>query len=95
MNQDKTFLDKINKSFTKSLKNFDFNDRSSHWEKITNKKNFENLNELENFRNNKLSYGHDDSNYYTKDKFEKEIKILINEIGEKYIFQNLKKKKYW
>jgi len=92
MNQDKTFLDKINKSFFKSLKNFDFYDRSPHWEKITNKKNFENLNELENFRNNKLSYGHDDSNYYTKDTFEEEIKILINEIGEKYFFQNLKKK---
>jgi len=85
-------IENIKKSYIKSKEKFNDVDKSPHWEKIINKKKFDNLEDLENFRNNALSYGHDDSEYYDKERFDKEIELIIDKIGEKYLYENLKKK---
>ena len=84
-------IEKIKNSYLKSKVKSKDESKSLHWEKIINKKNFENLNDLENFRNNSLSYGHDDSNYYDKKKFDYEINLITKKIGHKFFFHNLKK----
>ena len=83
---------RIKKSFLQSQKIFNDSQRSIHWKKIFLKKSFNNISYLKNFRNNGLSYGFDDSGYYSKKKFDKEINILISEVKEEYILDNIKKK---
>jgi hypothetical protein len=79
-------------SYQKNLKFYkDFKSHKSlHWQKLILKKNFLiNKNNLENFRNNNLSYGHDDSNKITKKQFQNLIKKTLLETGSKFFFQNL------
>ena len=85
-------IENIKRSYLKSKEKKNSEGESLHWKKIFEKKNFDDLDDLENFRNNGLSYGHDDSEYYDKEKFDKEIKLIIDKIGEKYFYENLKKK---
>ena len=87
-------IENIKRSYLKSKEKKNSEGESLHWKKIFEKKNFDDLDDLENFRNNGLSYGHDDSEYYDKEKFDKEIKLIIDKIGEKYFYENLKKKEY-
>ena len=69
-------LKKIEDSYLESTKDFNNTDRSIHWKKISGKKNFKNLDKIKDFRNNYLSYGHDDSNYYNIEKFNDEIELI-------------------
>ena len=81
-------------SYQKSLKFYkDFKTHKSlHWQRLISKKNFAiNKNNLENFRNNNLSYGHDDSNKITKDQFQNLIKKILLQTGSKFFFKNLSK----
>jgi putative sugar O-methyltransferase len=81
-------------SYQKSLKFYkDFKTHKSlHWQRLISKKNFViNKNNLENFRNNNLSYGHDDSNKITKDQFRYLIKKILLQTGSKFFFKNLSK----
>ena len=83
-------IKKIEDSYLKSKIEPNDHYKSLHWDKIIKKKNFGNLNDLKNFRNNGLSYGHDDSNYYDKKKFDYEIDLIIKKTGYNFFFQNIK-----
>lgn len=85
-------LKKIEESYLESTKDFNNTDRSIHWKKITGKKNFKDFDKIKNFRNNHLSYGHDDSNYYNIKKFNDEIELIKEKVGEKFFLNNLKLK---
>ena len=81
-------------SYQKSLKSYkDFkNHKSLHWERLISKKNFIiNKNNLENFRNNNLSYGLDDSNKITNEQYRNLIKNILLETGKNFFFKNLSK----
>lgn len=92
MLNEKNLLLRIEGSYLKSKKIFNQTEKSIHWKKILEKKNFSNLSKLSNFRNNDLGQGHDDSLYYNKEKFTKEIRILTEKLNSSYILKNIKKK---
>lgn len=77
-------LKKIEDSYLESTKDFNNTDRSIHWKKISGKKNFKDLDKIKNFRNNHLSYGHDDSNYYNIEKFNDEIELIKKKLEKNF-----------
>jgi len=66
---------------------YDSIQKSKHWKKFDQRKHLYSPENLENFRNNKLSLGLDDQ---YSDKEQKEIfQDLVNELGEEYVLSNL------
>src|SRR3989344_6111457 len=77
----------IFKAFKKSMGEYDSIQKSKHWKKFDQRKHLYSPENLENFRNNKLSLGLDDQ---YSDKEQKEIfQDLVNELGEEYVLSNL------
>ena len=75
-----------------SLKNYQKNFQSKHWSYNNDKKKvLFNKNKLQNFRQNGLSTGMDDS-FYKKKKSLEFFKILKKECGDKFVYSMLSKK---
>ncbi len=77
----------IIKAFEKSMGEYDSIQKSKHWRKFDARKHLYTLENLENFRNNKLSEGLDDR--YSPGEQKEIFENLKNELGEDYILSNL------
>tara|TARA_B100000989_G_C19522726_1_gene465103 strand:- start:1253 stop:2305 length:1053 start_codon:yes stop_codon:yes gene_type:complete len=85
-------LKKIKKNFNQSLKNYDQVYKSGHWQYQINKKtNIFKIENLKNFRNNKLSFGLDDQ-FYSRKQFLNNFKLLRENCGDKFLEKALFKK---
>src|SRR3989344_4164734 len=77
----------IIKAFTKSMKEYVGIQKSKHWKKFDARKHLYALENLENFRNNKLSEGLDDG--FPPEKQREIYQDLVTELGEEYVLSNL------
>jgi len=74
-------IKKIDLNFQHSIKKYSYSHKSKHWAYMhRKKKKLLNVNYLENFRNNNLSYGLDDQ-FYKKKEFLKNFIDLKKECG--------------
>ena len=85
-------LKKIEFNFKYSIKKYNKNYKSNHWNfQIERKKKLFKIKKLKNFRNNKLSFGLDDQ-YYSEKEFIKNFNLLVEDCSKKFIKKNLFKK---
>jgi len=85
-----TDINKIKKAFKNSI-SIDLNNHiSNHWKWFLDKKEFD-FDQLQNFRNNDLSKGHDDSNYINEKSFKILVKKILEIIDKEFFEKNLKK----
>src|SRR3989344_9610261 len=77
----------IIKAFTKSMNEYESIQKSKHWKKFDARKHLYALENLENFRNNKLSEGLDDR--YSPEEQREIYQDLVTELGEEYVLSNL------
>ncbi|MDP3763172.1 MAG: putative sugar O-methyltransferase [bacterium] len=77
----------IIKAFEKSMGEYDSIQKSKHWKKFDARKHLYTLENLENFRNNKLSDGLDDR--YSSGEQKEIFQDLVTELGEEYVLSNL------
>ncbi len=77
----------IIKAFEKSMGEYDSIQKSKHWKKFDARKSLYTLENLDNFRNNKLSEGLDDG--YSLGEQKEIFEDLKNELGEEYVLSNL------
>ena len=85
-------IKKIDLNFQHSIIKYSYSHKSKHWAYMhRKKKKLLNVNYLENFRNNNLSYGLDDQ-FYKKKEFLKNFIDLKKECGEDYLKKTLPKK---
>ena len=82
-------INNLIRAFKISSEDYNFKEKSKHWEKYDARKHLYNIKSLENFRNNTLSDGLDDR--YNVDQQNDIFSKLINEIGINFIYQNLNK----
>ncbi len=77
----------IYKNYQVSIEQYQNKYKSKHWKKYDLRSNLFKKENLINFRNNKLSDGLDDR--YDLDEQKKIFNNLIEDVGEKYIYENL------
>ena len=82
------FKNKILKSFNYSNEIYDNNFKSYHWEYQNRKKDLFKIENLENFRNNKLSEGLDDQ-FYTEKETKQLFQSLLKDYDEDFIIKML------
>ena len=77
----------IFKAFEKSMGEYESVKKRRHWKKFDARKHLYTLENLENFRNNKLSDGLDDR--YSLREQREIFEDLVTELGEEYVLSNL------
>ena len=82
----------IEENFKYSLKNYNEKHKSNHWQfQINRKKSLFKTKNLDNFRNNNLSFGLDDQ-FYSKKQFLNNFDLLKKVCGNKFLEKTLLKK---
>jgi len=80
----------IIESFEKSMQEYDVIQKSKHWKKFDRRNHLYKAENLENFRNNELSEGLDDS--YSPAEQKEIFKDLTAELGKDFVLSNLTEK---
>ena len=85
-------LEKIKHNYSESMKFYQGNYKSNHWNYINKKKrNLYKIQNLEKFRRNNLSYGLDDQ-FYTDREFKENFELLKKDCGDNFLRKTLFKK---